>query len=300
MPEQAPPAPGTSAFEQRHATWALLHDRFGPARSYPFAWRLPELARDQGRHARLRASLALGRTLYAMGRFREALASLPEPGTLSQADEDQPDQYQPDEAELTADLLDLRARCLWLQDETADAPPPAEAAWPVRPPALHRLRARVSMLCLTDDAEAALTLGADYRNAAHVAESDSDQAWAVLFLHWARARLGRDDDPAGPAPAHAALALLRRISPVDAARAQALHAEAAFHTAPAWSLTWLDEALEQIERHGQHHLKARLLELKARALEANGQLGASSRFLTLARETARRQGAWRYLHRMAV
>jgi hypothetical protein len=103
-----------------------------------------------------------------------------------------------------------------------------------------------------------------------------------------------------PRPAHAALALLRGIAPVDAARAQALHAEAAFHVSPAWALTWLDEALEQIERHGQHHLKARLLELKARALEANGLLGASSRFLELARETARRQGAWRYLHRMAV
>ncbi|MBK9325929.1 MAG: hypothetical protein IPN00_06190 [Hydrogenophilales bacterium] len=297
MPEQAPPPTETSAFEQRHATWAMLHDRFGPARSYPFAWRLPELARDQGRHARLRAALALGQTLYAMGRFREALASLPDPGTLSHADEYQPGEYQPDENELAADLLDLHARCLWLQDETADAPPLAEAARSARPRTLHRLRARVSMLCLTDAAEAALTLGADYRNAARVAESVPDQAWAALFLHWARARLGRDDDPA---PAHAALALLRGIAPVDAARAQALHAEAAFHVSPAWALTWLDEALEQIERHGQHHLKARLLELKARALEANGLLGASSRFLELARETARRQGAWRYLHRMAV
>jgi hypothetical protein len=157
------------------------------------------------------------------------------------------------------------------------------------------------MLCLTEDAEAALTLGADYLHAARVAESVPDQAWAALFLHWARARLGREDDPAlDPAPAHAALALLRGIAPVEAARAQALHAEAAFHASPAWALTWLDEALEQIERHGQHHLKARLLELKARALEANGLLGASSRFLELARETARRQGAWRYLHRMAV
>lgn len=264
----------------------MLHTRFGPIRSYPYSWRLPDLARDEGRHARLRARLALGSTLYAMGRFGEALANLPEPEIPPEADE----------AGWVADLLDLRARCLWLQDQPTAALSLAEAAWSIEPRALRRLQARVSFLYLADDPEAALAMGADYREAARAVASKPDQAWAALFLHWAHARLGQENDPA---PAHDALAMLRSIVPADAAQGEALFAEAVFREAPAWSLAWLDEALALGERFGQHHLKARLLALKVRALEANGLLGESSRFLKLARETAQRQGAWRYLRDMA-
>jgi hypothetical protein len=268
----------------------MLHTQFGPIRSYPYSWRLPDLARDEGRHARLRARLALGLTLYAMGRFGEALANLPEPEIPPEADE----------AEWVADLLDLRARCLWLQDQPASALSLAEAAWSIEPRALRRLQARVSFLYLADDPEAALAMGADYREAARAVDSKTDQAWAALFLHWAHARLGRDDeDDDDPAPAHAALAMLRSIVPADAAQGEALFAEAVFHEAPAWSLAWLDGALVLGERFGLHHLKARLLAMKVCALEANGLLGESSRFLKLARETAQRQGAWRYLRDMA-
>lgn len=268
----------------------MLHTRFGPLRSFPYSWRLPDLARDEGRHARLCARLALGSTLYAMGRFGEALANLPEPETPPEANE----------AGLAADILDLRARCLWLQDDATAALSLAEAAWSMEPRVLRRLQARVSFLYLADDPAAALAVGADYREAALAVESKTDQAWAVLFLHWAHARLGRDDhDDGDPALAHAALALLRSIVPADAAQGEALFAEAVFHRSPAWSLAWLDEALVLGERFGQHHLKARLLALKVRALEANGLLGESSRFLKLARETASRQGAWRYLRDMA-
>jgi len=264
----------------------MLHARFGPARSYPYAWRLPALARDGGRDARLRAALALGLTLHAMGRFAEVLANLPDADVRPLADV----------AEPTADLLDLRARCLWLQDETDAALSLAEASWSAQPRSLRRLHARLSFLQLADDPEAVLAIVPWYREAAHAALSLADQAWSALFQHWAHARLGRDGDPA---PVHAALSRLREIAPVDAARGEALHAEAAYHASTAWSLTWLDQALEQGERFGQHHLKARLLSYKARALAANGVLGESSRFLKLARETAERQGAWRYLRDMA-
>lgn len=266
----------------------MLHTRFGPIRSFPYSWRLPELARDEGRHAGLRARLALGSTLYAMGRFGETLANLPEPETAPEANE----------AGLIADILDLRARCLWLQDDASAALPLAEAARSMEPRVPRRLQARVSFLYLADDPEAALAVGADYRAAADAVDSKSDQAWAALFLHWAHARLGRNDAD-DPALAHAALALLRSIVPADAAQGEALYAEAVFHQSPAWSLAWLDEALVLGERFGQHHLKARLLALKVRALDANGLLGESSRFLKLARETASRQGAWRYLRDMA-
>lgn len=270
----------------------MLHTRYGAVRSFPYSWRLPDLARDEGRLAGLRARVALGSTLYAMGRFGEALANLPEPATPPEANE----------AGLVADILDLRARCLWLRDDAPAALSLAEAAWSMESRVLRRLQARVSFLYLADDPAAALAMGADYREAALAVASKTDQAWAALFLHWAHARLGRDDDANGdvdPAPAHAALALLRSIVPADAAQGEALFAEAAFQQSPAWSLVWLDEALVLGERFGQHHLKARLLALKARALDANGLLGESSRFLKLARETASRQGAWRYLRGMA-
>lgn len=290
MPEQGPqfpaPPPATGTFEQRHAAWATFHARFGPIRSFPYSWRLPDLARDVGRHARLQARLALGSTLYAMGRFGEALANLPEPETPSETKE----------AGLVADILDLRARCLWLQDDATTALSLAEAAWSIEPRVLRRLQARVAFLYLADDPDAALAMGAHYREAANADMSRMDQAWADLFLYWAETRLGQYRDSA---PAHAALALLRSSVPADAVQGEALFAEAAFHQTPAWSLAWLDEALVLGERFGQHHLKARLLALKVRALEANGLLGESSRFLKLARETAQRQGAWRYLHDMA-
>jgi hypothetical protein len=221
-----------------------------------------------------------------MGRFGEALANLPDADVTPSADP----------AELIADLLDLRARCHWLQDQTDAAWSLAEAAWSVQPRSPHRLHARLSFLQLADEPEAVLAVVPRYREAARAAGSASDQAWSALFQHWAHARLGQDGDPA---PVHAALSRLREVSPVAAAQGEALHAEAAFQASPAWSLAWLDQALEQGERSGQHHLKARLLSYKARALEANGVLGEASRFLKLARETAQRQGAWRYLRDMA-
>lgn len=291
MPEQAPILSASSRarsayaspFGQRYATWANLHARFGPARSYPYAWRLPELARDQGASARYRAALALAATLYEMGRFGEALDNLPG-GENGQVDD------------MVAESLDLRARCLWLRDETSSALSLAESAWRAHPDRLAGLGIRTRFLFLADAPEPALPLCRAYREEAEAAASAIDLAWSNLLNHWAQCRLG---GVANPAPVHAALAMLRALAPAASAQGEALYAEAAFRQSNAASLVWLDHALDQVESFGQHHLKARLLALKAQALDASGLLGEAARFQKLARETAARQGAWRYARAMA-
>lgn len=272
MPERSP-----GAFAARHAVWAELEARFGPARSFPYAWRLPELARREGALAEVRAALALGRTLYAMGRFSEIPVPPPRAAAVAQA-----------EPGLLAALEDLRRRCAWLRGVEL---PDAALVTPMTP---EQRGYRAYFLYLRDEPGPLGTLAEDLDAGS---ASEAEEAWAVVLAHWARARLGQS---AVPAAAHAALAALRRQAPAEAAHAAGVMAEAAFHLGPAWSLVWLDDALEQVERFGQHHLKARLLHFKARALEAAGLLGESGRFLKLARETAERQGAWRYLRGMAL
>lgn len=260
-----PAAP--SPFTLRHARWAELLARQGPARAYPYAWRLPKLARGEGPQAMARAALALGRTLYGLGRFPEALHNLaraPEVG----------------DAGLTAAIDDLRRRCLWLTGEAVQPPPAGAGNWLQRA-YFHYLSDRP-----LPPAEAACTIERT---------GGAGQAWSALLTHWSRLRAGL---PSPAAPPHAALAGLRRQAPAEAAEAAAVYAEAAFHAAPGWSLVWLEEALAEGERYGQHLLKARLLYRKACALEAAGALREAARFLALARELAARQGAWRWQREM--
>ncbi len=282
------PAPSLreNPFEQRFAIWADLRARFGSARSYPYAWRLPELARDQGAGARFRAALALAETLYEMGRFGAARDSLPDA-----------DGGPADAAAAVAASLDLRARCAWQRGETDTALALAEAARRSHPDRLAALGIHTRFLFLADAPEAALPCCRDYRDAARDAGSAVDLAWSALLIHWAECRLG---EASAPAPPHAALALLRATSPTAAAQGEAVHAEAVFHQSRAASLVWLEHALAQGESYGQHHLKARLLALKADALDACGLLSEAARFRKLARETAERQGAWRYARDMAA
>ncbi len=264
-----------SPFAARHARWAELYRRHGPARAYPYAWRLPELARGEGPAAAVRAALALSLTLYGLGRFPEALRTLP------------PLPLAADDAELAAAVEDLRRRSLWVLGEDS-APPPDDSA---ESPAASLRRAYFHFLAdqplPPDDPAWRGTAAADVHHA----------AWLALLAHWSRLRAGR---PAPAAAAHLALDALRRQAPAEAAHAAAVFAEAMFHLAPASSLVWLEEALEQGERYGQHHLKARLLHRKARALEAGGALREADRFLALARAWATRQGAWRVLRDMAL
>lgn len=281
IPRPIPRAREAGEFEHRFTIWAELQRNFGSARSYPYAWRLPELARREGADARARADLALAQTLFAMGRFGDVLAALPDAG-------------RPVASHLAAQALHLRACCHALRDETEAALECHRAALAAFADPLEAARARVDFLFWADRPEAAPAAAGEYQARAGAAARPEHVAWARLFADWAEA--GR----AAPARTHAALAWLRTRGAAEAALAESCHAEARFHEAPATALAWLDVALEQADRYGWHHIKTRLLWHKALALEAAGQLGEAGRFGQLARETARRQGAWRDLSRMAV
>lgn len=96
-----------------------------------------------------------------------------------------------------------------------------------------------------------------------------------LLRYWARTRLGECGDEAA---AQTALAILRRLAPCDEARGMAVYAVAAFQQHPVHALPHLDHALDLFARFGLHYLEARLLGLKAQALEAAGLLGEADRF----------------------
>lgn len=121
---------------------------------------------------------------------------------------------------------------------------------------------------------------------------DEERLWLIVLCTWHAARLRQAVDLAA---CHRALAGLRRLNPALAAQAEAVFAEAHYLLGPRWAPVWLDLALAQAERLGQHHLKARLLGLKASALEAAGELGEGARFRKVARALAQRQGAALYL-----
>lgn len=223
------------------------------------------------------AALALAQTLYIMGRFQAALAAVP-------------DANAPVAGAWRIQARTLRAWSLWLLDDT-DA---AQAAWQAMNDADAPVAARVRAECLylTEAAESNPQTMADYQRGVE-GQAGAHAAWArVLADWWHPAR--------GPALSrlHGALGWLQRHAPAGSARAAAVFAEARFREAPAHALVWLDAALDQVERYGQHDLKARLLHKKVLALEAAGQLAEAGRFLTVARETAQRQGAWRYLRAM--
>ncbi len=120
----------------------------------------------------------------------------------------------------------------------------------------------------------------------HPCEEPVQAAGNVLLRYWVQSRRG---EPVQEAAAQAALADLRRRSPCDEGRGMAIYAIAAYHQHPAYALPHLDHALELFARYGLHYLEARLLDLKARALDANGQLGEAGRFEIAAREAVRRQ-----------
>ncbi len=115
-------------------------------------------------------------------------------------------------------------------------------------------------------------------------------AQADLLRYWAQSRLGEPTEPADEATAQWALATLRRLAPCEEARGVAIHAETAFSRQPRHALPHLDHALDLFARFGLHHLEARLLNLKAQALDAAGLLDDASRFHQAAAEARRRQG----------
>jgi hypothetical protein len=111
-------------------------------------------------------------------------------------------------------------------------------------------------------------------------------ARAELLRYWGQTCLGEQADTGA---AQIALATLRRQAPCDEARGMAVYAVAAFQQHPVHALPQIDHALDLFARFGLHYLEARLLDLKARALDAAGLLDAASRFQRAAEEARRRQ-----------
>ena len=244
--------PPEQAFAQRFTSWEILHHQQGPGRSYPYAWRLPELARPLGRTHRIQAHFALALDLYTLGRFEEALAALPEA----------------DDWEETT-VLRRRLHLLLGHREPGED----EVGIP--------LGEQAYLAYLQDLPEA--WKAPDLSDMGEV-----DRPWLTVLRIWSLARQGQ---PVSLTASHLALARLRGLAPTLAAQAEAVHAEAAYWLGPRWAPVWLDHALDQVELFSQHHLKPRLLGLKARALEASGKLREGARFRKLAQTLAKRQGA---------
>lgn len=246
------------SFAQRFSLWAQLHQQQGPGRSYPYAWRLPELARTLGRIPLRQARFALALDLYTLGRFDESLAALPEAGEMD-----------------AATMLRRRLHLLLGHGEPGEE----GAGMP--------LREHAYLAYLRD-------LPVAWSSPGHEDINEADRHWLTVLVTWSRARRG---EPVSLAAGHRALARLRSLVPSLAAQAEAVHGEAVYWLGPRWAPVWLDHALDQVELFGQHHLKARLLGLKASALEAAGELGEGARFRKLAQALAARQGARFYLRR---
>lgn len=257
-PADSGPDPATTAFAQRLAAWEALHRQQGPGRSYPYAWRLPELARPLGQQPLAQARFALALELYTLGRFREALAALPQADDTTAAAKLRRRLYllvgipetkaEEEEGEIvTAELAYLS----YLQDRTVPSP---DSDWdaPDKPGTL----------------------------------------WLTVLKGWSLARRGQ---ASGLMASHRAVAGLRSLAPALCAQAEAIHAEAVFWLGPRWAPVWLDHALDQAELYSQHHIRTRLLALKARALDAAGELGEGARFRKLALALAQRQEARLYL-----
>jgi len=258
--------PPIEQFGERYAMWQQLHTQHGPGRSYPYAWRLPELARPLGQPLAHQAQHALALDLYCLGRFAEALDALP------------PHSETEDCAECTQ--LRQYLHCLSTVEPAGvpldnvylnylySPPPPVHHHTAMQArlyPALIKLPARVA------------------------------EPWQRLLQAWIEVRQVKPPHNIDHARLHLDLALLRKTTQCLGAQAEALFAEIQFYLDLRWSVVWLDQALDRIDSFSQHHLKARLLFLKAQALAASGELGESQRFERLAITLAERQGAQRYL-----
>lgn len=248
-------------FAERFATWEQLHNTQGPGRSYPYAWRLPELARPLGRVALQQAQHALALDLYTLGRFKEALEALPEAG------DDQASNHlrhrlnlllahpEPNVMQVYDLSVTERDYCDYLLSHPLQDPGPSPVSNDETVP-------------------------------------EADRLWSTVLHAWSQAREGRD---VALSASHQALASLRRLNPTLAVQAEAVFVETIYWLGPRWAPVWLDHALDLVDQYSQHHLKARLMGLKARALEAAGDLGEGARFRKQAMAMAERQGARLYL-----
>lgn len=278
--------------------WLTADMRVGPQKAYRLARRLADAMRPLGRSASIRADWALAHTLLWRGRFIDAQALLAE--------------IAPERVDLAADAgfshIDLKllltAQKSWNSALLNDLPAAQRHSaalidfvhgdsYP-----LHRAYAShaLSLLhCLFDQATECL----DWSRAAQADASNSGDSGLLslsrVLEYWASSRLHLAQDEQR---VQAALASLRRLGPAQEARGFSLYTQALFHQSPSHAATQIDAALDLNARFGLHLWDARLQLLKARSLDAAGLLGEADRFLNMARETARKQGAWLFLKDM--
>jgi hypothetical protein len=272
----------STRFKERYARWHQLHLLEGPGRAYPYAWRLPEMARPLGQPFVNQAHHALALDLYCLGRFPEALAALP----------------AEDEGEVSIEMTQLRRyiHCL-SQADPVDSP----IELPLDDLYLNYLHIPVPSV------SPHLATQACHAPLLTQSPSSAAQPWQGLLQAWLAVQQAQNLHEVVSAKCHpkwhttwhaklhSYLASLRAISPCLGAQAEAIFAEIQYCIAPRWSVVWVDHALDKVESFSQHHLKARLLFLKAQALAASGELAESLRFQRLAITLAKRQGALRYL-----
>lgn len=152
-PNSDPDGDPEQVFRERWAQWRERHEAYGPARSYPYAWRLPELARPLGHAALVQAWRAHALDLLALGRGAEALAVL-----------------EPTPWHSTPTLAALRARCLAMLGRPYD-PPPGLTPWE-----------RALLAWQGDDAPALAQTLPDL----------TPGPWADLLMFWVQARRGEE------------------------------------------------------------------------------------------------------------
>lgn len=280
--------------------WLSTDAQLGPQHAYRLACHLAKALRPLGRSAAMRADWALAYTLFWRGRFVDAQALLTE-CTLERVNS----QTDAEFAHIDLQLL-LIVQKSWntavLSDRATALGQVADLAVYTRSDntPLHRAYAghALSLLhCLLDQAADCLA----WSRTAQVAAADCDDPsllpQAQILEYWAGSRL-RQAQAQDENGVQTALAALRRLGPAQEARSFGLYAQALFHQSPNHAATQLDAALDLNARCGLHLWDARLQHLKALSLDAAGQLTEADRFLHMARETARHQGATLFLNDM--
>jgi hypothetical protein len=272
----------------------------GPQRSYRLACRLADAMRRFGRTASIRAEWALAHSLFWHGRLEKSAALLASIrlDAINQ-DADAVFNHVPLGLLIAAQmswnlaLLGEKSLAIAHAEQTLNTSPQDQST------AMNRCftdHARSLLHCFLDTPEATL-----YWSRQRQAESAEGidpvlRHLTTLLGYWARSRLDAEsNENASEASAQAALAALRRLGPAHEARGFSLYAQALYWQSPSHAATQLDAALALNARCGLHAWTARLLHLKARSLDAAGQLSEASRFLNLARETAEQQGARLFL-----
>ena len=272
----------------------------GPQRSYRLACRLADAMRPFGRTASIRAEWALAHSLFWHGRLEKStalLASIQLDAINQEADavfnHVHLNLLIAAQMSWNLALLGEKSRAIAHAEQSLNTSPHDQAAPMNRCFIDH---AQGLLHCFLDAPEATLFWSQQPQAESAQAVDPALRHANTLLAYWARSRLAANSaEYSNEAAAQTALAALRRLGPAHEARGFSLYAQALYWQSPAHAVTQLDAALELNARCGLHAWTAHLLHLKARSLDASGQLSEASRFLNLAQETAEQQGARLFL-----